>query len=128
MGKRKRQPQGTGVIIPDALADAFENFLKGVPSQLKNDAALVLEGWKASPEPAEVSARTQKIDMLTHYQIHAATEYGNMEDASEALDIDFIEDHPAYMFFLRDISDAQPLRSDIGMAAQHVLIFEIQKT
>jgi hypothetical protein len=63
MGKRKRQPQGTGVIIPDALADAFENFLKGVPSELKNDAAPVLEGWEASSEPAEVSARTQKIDV-----------------------------------------------------------------
>jgi hypothetical protein len=75
-----------------------------------------------------VSARTQKMDMLTYYQTHAATEYGNIEDASEALDVDFIEDHPAYMFFLRDISDAQPLRSDIGMAALHVLFFAIQKT
>jgi hypothetical protein len=63
MGKRKRQPQGTGVIIPDALADAFENFLKGVPSELKNDAAPVLESWQASSEPAEMSARIEKIDV-----------------------------------------------------------------
>lgn len=63
MGKRKRQPQGTGVIIPDALADAFENFLKGVPSELKNDAAPVLESWEASSEPAEMSARIEKIDV-----------------------------------------------------------------
>jgi hypothetical protein len=48
-----------------------------------------------------------------------------IEEASEALDIDFIEDHPAYMFFLKDISDAQPLRPDIGMTALHVLFFTI---
>jgi hypothetical protein len=63
--------------------------------------------------------------MLNYYQIHAATEYDNIEDASEALDIDFIEDDSAYMLFLKDISDAQPLRPDIGMNALHVLFFTI---
>jgi hypothetical protein len=63
--------------------------------------------------------------MLNYYQIHAATEYGDIEDASEALDIDFMEDHPAYMFFLKDISDAQPLRPDIGMTALRVLFFAV---
>jgi hypothetical protein len=63
--------------------------------------------------------------MLNYYQVHVATEYGDIEDASEALDIDFIEDHPAYMFFLKDISDAQPLRPDIGMTALHVSFFTI---
>ena len=63
--------------------------------------------------------------MLNYYQTHAATEYANIEDASEALDIDFMEDHLAYMFFLRDISAAQPLRPDIGMTALHVLLFTI---
>lgn len=58
--------------------------------------------------------------MLSYYQTHAATEYDDIEDASEALDVDFIEDHPAYMFFLKDTSGAQPLRPDIGMTALHV--------
>jgi hypothetical protein len=64
--------------------------------------------------------------MLNYYQIHVITEYGDIEDASEALDIDFIKDHPAYMFFLKDISDAQPLRPDIGMTALHVLFSQFR--
>ena len=63
MSKSKRQPRGTNVTIPDDLADAFENFLKSVPSELKNAAAPVLDGWEAGSEPVKVSARTQKIDV-----------------------------------------------------------------
>jgi hypothetical protein len=63
MGKRKRQQGGADVTIPDALADAFENFLRGIPLELENDAASLLEYWEASSEPVEVSARTPKIDV-----------------------------------------------------------------
>jgi hypothetical protein len=60
-GKRKRQPEGNEVTIPNALVDTLKSLLQNMPSNQSNDAATLLEHLEAGPK--RVSARTQKIDV-----------------------------------------------------------------